>query len=216
MAKRASSSARRPSLDYEHALHQAGYRWVAGVDEAGRGAWAGPVVAAAVLLPLHPNVSDSLSAVNDSKRLSPAQRAVCRQVILHTALAWAVGSAAPEEIDTVGIVAATRLAMQRAIAGLSVQPDALLIDALKLPDVPILQRAFNFADSISLSVAAASILAKTERDRLMQQLDAVHPGYGFAQHKGYGTRAHQHALRALGVSPAHRRSFRPVAEIEPK
>lgn len=201
-----------PSLAHELALRERGYARVAGVDEAGRGAWAGPVMAAAVILPLAPDVAEALRDVNDSKQLSPARRAACREVIVRVATACAVGAASAEEIDALGIVRATRLAMARAVAGLSVQPDALLIDALTLPDVSIPQRAFNFADSISLSVAAASILAKTERDALMEQLEALHPGYGFARHKGYGTRAHRQALQALGVSPAHRRSFGPVAQ----
>lgn len=206
-------SASYPTLGHELALSALGYARVAGVDEAGRGAWAGPVVAAAVILPLAPEAADALRGVNDSKALSPAQRSVCRETIMRVATAFAVGAATAQEIDALGIVGATRLAMARAVAGLPVQPDALIIDAVRLPDLPILQRVFNFADSISLSVAAASILAKTERDAWMQQLDAVHPGYGFGRHKGYGTRAHQQALRALGVSPAHRRSFGPVAEM---
>lgn len=213
MAKRHSQRASQPSLAEEQALRQQGYARIAGVDEAGRGAWAGPVMAAAVILPLAPDVADALRGVNDSKALSPGQRALCRERIARVATAYAIGAATAQEIDALGIVRATRLAMARAVAALPVQPDALLIDALTLPDVPIPQRAFNFADSISLSVAAASILAKTERDALMQALDAAHAGYGFGRHKGYGTRAHRQALQALGVSPAHRRSFGPVAAL---
>ncbi len=213
MSKRHSQRASHPSLAEEQALWQQGYARIAGVDEAGRGAWAGPVMAAAVILPLTPEVAGALRDVNDSKVLSPGQRAACRETIVGVATAFAIGAATAQEIDALGIVRATRLAMARAVAALPVQPHALLIDALSLPDVPIVQRAFNFADSISLSVAAASIVAKTERDALMQQLDAVYPGYGFGQHKGYGTRAHRAALQALGVSPVHRRSFGPVAAL---
>ena len=208
-------SASHPTLTHELALSELGYARVAGVDEAGRGAWAGPVMAAAVILPLAPDIAEALRGVNDSKVLSPAQRAAFRETIARVATAFAIGAATAQEIDALGIVGATRLAMARAVAGLPVQPDALIIDAVRLPDLPIPQRVFNFADSISLSVAAASILAKTERDAWMQQLDAAHPGYGFGRHKGYGTRAHQQALRAQGVSPAHRRSFGPVAEMLP-
>jgi len=192
-------------------MAERGYARVAGVDEAGRGAWAGPVVAAAVILPARPEIAKMLGGVNDSKVLSPAQRAACRETIVRVATAFAIGAASAQEIDELGIVSATRLAMARAVAGLRVQPDALIIDALRLPDLPMPQRVFNFADAISLSVAAASILAKTERDAWMERLDVTQPGYGFAQHKGYGTPAHRAALRALGVSPAHRRSFGPVA-----
>jgi ribonuclease HII len=187
-----------------------GYRLIAGVDEVGRGAWAGPVVAAAVILPLDPKTRRQLRGVNDSKQLTPEQRAEARGRIEQVAVAWAAGSATCDEIDALGIVPATRLAMMRAISSLALAPDALLIDAVSLPDVPIRQCAFNFADSLSLSVAAASILAKTERDAMMCGLEATLPGYGFAAHKGYGTRSHATALHTLGVSPIHRRSFKPI------
>ncbi len=213
MMKRHSQRALHPSLAEEQALWQQGYMHIAGVDEAGRGAWAGPVLAAAVILPPTSEAAETLRDVNDSKVLSPWQRAACRASITRVATAFAVGAATAQEIDTLGIVRATRLAMARAVAALPLHPHALLIDALSLPDLPIPQRTFNFADSISLSVAAASILAKTERDMLMQQLDAAHPGYGFGRHKGYGTPAHRKALQTLGVSPAHRRSFGPVAAV---
>ncbi len=213
MAATKHNSRSRPSLKHEFVLEAMGYTHIAGLDEAGRGAWAGPVLAAAVILPLDSETASALRDVNDSKVLSPAQRAACRERIVRVATAFAIGAGTTEEIDALGIISATRLAMARAIAALPLQPDALLIDALTLPNVPLPQRVFNFADSISLSVAAASILAKTERDALMQALDAAHAGYGFGRHKGYGTRAHRQALRGLGVSPAHRRSFGPVAAL---
>jgi ribonuclease HII len=151
-----------------------------------------------------------LAGVNDSKKLSAKQREALREVVQGAALAWAVGSASNDEIDAIGILPATRLAMQRAVEGLSLKADALLIDAVKLPAVRLHQQSFNFADSISLSVAAASILAKTTRDAMMRTMDERVAGYRFALHKGYGTRVHQQCLRALGPSPAHRHSFKPI------
>jgi ribonuclease HII len=135
---------------------------------------------------------------------------VLRGLIEQHATAYAIGSAGHAEIDALGILVATRLAMRRAIAALSVQAEALLIDAVKLHEIELPQRAFNFADSISLSVAAASILAKTERDAMMQAFDATHTGFAFGRHKGYGTKAHQAALRELGVCEIHRKSFKPI------
>jgi len=202
-----------PSLREEESFYRAGCRLVAGIDEAGRGAWAGPVVAAAVILPRRDCIASELRGVRDSKRLTPAQRALMRERIQHVALAWSVGSASSAEIDAWGILPATRLAMMRAVAGLQLTPDALLIDAVSLPELDVPQRAFPYADAISLSVAAASILAKTARDALMCDLDASVGGYGFAGHKGYGTRAHAEALIKLGPSWAHRRTFRPVVEV---
>lgn len=202
-----------PHLDHEQALRSAGYAYVAGVDEAGRGAWAGPVVAAAVILPNDPSTLERLAGVNDSKKLSAKARFALRGLIEASALAWAVGQASHREIDQIGIVPATRLAMQRAIEALNPAPHALVIDAVKLPAVKIHQRVFNFADAISLSVAAASILAKTERDGLMCALDADYPDYRFALHKGYGTRAHAEALATKGVSQVHRCSFKPIAAM---
>jgi ribonuclease HII len=199
-----------PDFQRELALVQRGFSRIAGVDEAGRGAWAGPVVAAAVILPPTPEAMAQLAGVNDSKKLSAKQRDALRSVVQQVAVAWAVGSASCSEIDALGIVPATRLAMGRAVEGLRVKADALLIDAVKLPAVKLYQHAFNFADSISLSVAAASILAKTARDARMGELDAAIAGYQFALHKGYGTRLHQRCLRALGPSPAHRHSFKPI------
>jgi ribonuclease HII len=202
-----------PTFQHENTLLKAGHQYVAGIDEAGRGAWAGPVMAGAVILPLTQACTQMLYGVNDSKRLTPHQREVYRAKIEGVALAYAIGSATHEEIDAMGIVPATRLAMTRALKGLQPFPNALVIDALGLPDVPLTQDVFYFADSISLSVAAASILAKTERDAYMRRLDTQLPGYGFARHKGYGTRAHQQALQQLGVSEAHRRTYAPIARL---
>jgi ribonuclease HII len=194
-------------------LRRAGYHFIAGVDEAGRGAWAGPVIAAAVILPLTTRCSTDLRGVNDSKQLTPRQREVYRALVEQTAMAHALGLATHEEIDCYGIVSATQLAMQRAVQALPIRPDALVIDAICVPELDIRQDVFNFADSISLSVAAASILAKTARDALMCELDEYVPGYGFAAHKGYGTAAHQAALSRLGVSHVHRRSYAPIRRL---
>jgi ribonuclease HII len=210
MAKRSRTL---PSLDEERAFWQAGFRLVAGLDEAGRGAWAGPVVAAAVILPCDDYVADALAGVADSKQLTAPKREALRERIQQVALAWSVGSASSAEIDALGILAASRLAMLRAVSSLSPAPEALLIDALALPALALPQRAFARADALSLSVAAASILAKTTRDALMRALDRELEGYGFDHHKGYGTRAHLQALRRLGPSWAHRRTFRPVAQL---
>ena len=197
-----------PHLDYEQQFIRAGQMPVAGADEAGRGAWAGPVVAGAVILNL--TTVDNLRAVNDSKRLLPQRRAELYLVITQHCLTYGLGQASAEEIDTLGILPATRLAMMRAIEALSPRPAALIIDAVRLPQVALPQAVFNFADSISLSVAAASILAKVTRDRLMIQADGLYPAYGFARHKGYGTRFHQAALQSVGPCAFHRQSFKPI------
>ncbi len=201
-----------PHLQEERVLWRQGYRCIAGIDEAGRGAWAGPVVAAAVILPPdRRGLAADLAPVRDSKLLSPRQRARCYDLVLEHALAWGAGLASAEEIDKMGIVPATRLAMRRALAALPMAPVHLLIDALTLGDVALPQRAIVKGDRCCLSIAAASIMAKVTRDRLMRDLDACHPGYALRQHKGYGTPAHREALMRLGSSPIHRHSYAPVA-----
>jgi ribonuclease HII len=201
-----------PGLALEQQLLARGYRLVAGLDEAGRGAWAGPVVAAAAILPLdHPELVARLAGVNDSKKLTAHQREAAGPQIEALAVAAGVGAASAAEIDRLGIVPATRLAMQRAVAKLKAPPEALLIDAVDLTaQVRLPQYALFYGDAISLSIAAASILAKLHRDHLMTALDAQYPGYEFARHKGYGTATHQAALARLGASDIHRRSFAPV------
>lgn len=179
---------------------------VAGIDEAGRGALAGPVVAAAVVLPPAPNYP-----FRDSKTLSAAQRQTLEALVMQVALGYALGQAEASEVDTLGVLAATHLAAQRALQALPVVPQALLTDYLRLSTVLPLQ-APPKADRDSPTVAAASILAKQERDRLMEQWHQVYPSYGFAQHKGYGTAQHLNALRRWGPCPQHRRSFAPVAQ----
>ncbi len=200
-----------PDLGEELALYTSGHIHVAGLDEAGRGAWAGPVCAAAVVLPLdRPDLPAALADVRDSKLLTPGKRESLLPIILDVALGVGVGWAAPAEVDEIGILPATRQAMRRAVTQLDGRVDALLIDHVRLPDLHLHQRAFPKADLRCLSVAAASIVAKVRRDRLMAQLELDFPGYGFAQHKGYGTRQHREALDRLGPTPVHRMSWRPL------
>jgi ribonuclease HII len=204
-----------PHLKLEKRFLSKGYHLIAGIDEAGRGAWAGPVVAAAVILPLNnPKLASLLKGVNDSKQLTALQRERLNEVIREVAVSWGVGGAGPGEVDNKGLVLATKRAMQRAIAMLHPQPDALLIDAVNLqPLVSLPQHFLNFGDSISLSIAAASIIAKVSRDRAMTALERRYPGYGFARHKGYGTTAHRAALLLQGVSEVHRMSYRPIQSV---
>ncbi len=199
-------------LAWEESLWAQGFRTVAGLDEAGRGAWAGPVVAAAVILPPgREGLADALQEVQDSKRLTPAQREALLPRILSLALAVAVGEASPGEVDRLNVLGATRLAMQRALAALSVQPDYLLLDYVRLPGWEGRQQSVLHGDGQVLSIAAASIVAKVHRDRLMARLAEEYPGYGWECNKGYGTPHHRQALARLGPSPLHRRSYRPVS-----
>jgi ribonuclease HII len=200
-----------PDLIHERMLWSQGLLRVAGIDEAGRGPWAGPVVAGAVVLPPDPEVARALAGVRDSKQLSPRQRERLLAVIKAIAVSWAVGMVSAEEIDHLGILPATRLAMRQAADALCASPQALLVDAVRLPAIPLPQRNLIHGDALSLSIAAASIVAKVTRDRLMVEMDSMYPGYGFASHKGYGTPRHSLALRELGPCPLHRHSFAPVA-----
>ncbi|MBT4124885.1 MAG: ribonuclease HII [Chloroflexi bacterium] len=186
---------------------------IAGVDEVGRGTLAGPVVAGAAILP-GPVPSEYAKIVNDSKKLSADQRQRSYTWLIDWCLSYGVGACTADEIDAMGIVPATKLAMSRAIAELEPQPDHLIIDAVELSSVAIPQTAIIRADSRSQSVAAASIIAKVTRDKLMANVfDTEYPGYGFAAHKGYGTAFHMNALKELGASPIHRRSFKPVKDV---
>jgi ribonuclease HII len=199
-----------PTIQCEHVWWQRSFDYVAGIDEAGRGAWAGPVTAGAVILPQIKDLENQLTGVRDSKQLSAQQRDFMLERIQKVAVAWAVGWATNVEIDMVGILPATRMAMQRAVACLQPAAQVLIIDAVHLPALPLPQESMKFGDQLSLSIAAASICAKVYRDRWMQSADRLYPGYGFACHKGYGTRQHQNALAALGVCDLHRFSFRPM------
>jgi ribonuclease HII len=204
----------QPNLDEELVLLNAGHVHVAGIDEAGRGAWAGPVCAAAVVLPLdRPDLTALLDGVRDSKQLSATRREELLPIIEDVAEAVGVGWASPAEIDAMGIALATRQAMARAVSGLDGSVSALLIDYVRLPGIDLPQRVLPKADVYCLSVAAASIVAKVTRDRLMVALAQDYPGYGFARHKGYGTRRHREALARLGPSSVHRMSWRPLQSL---
>ena len=182
---------------------------VAGVDEAGRGPLAGPVVAAAVVL----SVSYPIDGLADSKTLSALRREALAVQIRAHATAWALGMASVEEIDRLNILQATLLAMQRAVQGLAMTPDLVLVDGNRAPRLSCPVRTVVRGDALIKSISAASILAKVARDAILQNLDGEYPGYGFAIHKGYPTAAHQRALEALGPSPVHRRSFGPVRRL---
>ena len=191
-------------LTHERRLWESGRSYIAGVDEVGRGPLAGPVVAAAVILPQ----DFSVLGIDDSKKLSPKKREELFDVIREKALAWSVGWVGPERIDEINILEATKEAMTQAVQGLSLQPDHVLIDgnftvrALALPQTAIVK-----GDANSTSIAAASILAKVTRDRYMEEMDSVYPGYAFASNKGYGTKAHYDGLKAQGPTPIHRKTF---------
>jgi ribonuclease HII len=208
-----------PTLTEEMALYEQGYCFVAGLDEAGRGCRAGPVVAAAVILPLAPgaetgaDIMTRLAGVNDSKLLSEAARERLYDVVMLNALSVGVGIGSVTLIDERNILQATKYAMRSALTQLSPSAQALLLDALLLPTISLPQRSIIKGDSRCLSIAAASIIAKVTRDRLMCQLHEQYPAYGFDQHKGYGTAAHMAALQQHGVTPHHRRSFAPIREL---
>jgi ribonuclease HII len=199
-----------PTLDLERALWANGALWIAGIDEAGRGALAGPVAAAAVILPQIRNFTLELKGVRDSKKMTPAQRETWNRAIRKSAVTFGVGLASAREIDLVGILPATKLAAKRAINALSVVPDHLLIDHFKMLDLNTPQTSIPKGDALSLSIAAASVLAKTSRDAILCELDEQYPGYGFVDHKGYGTTFHLEAIRKLGPTPIHRMTFAPL------
>ena len=201
-----------PDLEFEAQFRRQGYRHVAGLDEVGRGCLAGPVTAGAVILPQTP--PSSLNAVvRDSKQLTARQRENAYELITESALAHSTGWTSPAEIDRIGIVPSTRLAMRRALTRLSPRADCLLIDAVSLRAINLPQKSIIRGDSKSLSIAAASIIAKVERDRLMETLSETHPDYGFESHKGYGTQRHLDAIRRLGPCSVHRMSFRPLSQV---
>ena len=202
-----------PSLTLEHQLQQRGVGLVAGVDEAGRGPLAGPVVAAAVILPTELSGSETwLEMIDDSKRLSPARREQAVELIVRHALAIGVAQEGPEEIDHMGIGNAAIRAMLQAVANLPLPPEHLLLDYVPLKQCALPFQAIVRGDSLSYSIAAASIVAKVTRDHWMRQQDTAYPGYSFAQNKGYPTAHHLAQLRELGPCSIHRRSFAPVRE----
>lgn len=199
-----------PDLSFEGRLWEKGVKYVAGIDEAGRGALAGPVAAAAVILPPTASVRINLLGVRDSKQLTPNERTTWADRLQKFALCWGIGFASHEEIDCWGIIPATRIAVQRALDTLTYPPDHLLLDYLFLPECGIPQTMLVKGDARSLSIAGASILAKTARDKLLTELEVDYPGYHFEQHKGYGTPQHMEVLDLLGPSPVHRQSFAPI------
>lgn len=199
-------------FQYENRARQLGYTYVAGVDEAGRGPLAGPVVAAAVILP----ENFILHGLNDSKKVTPQKREELYTQITEAAVAWSVAKSEVSEIDQYNILQATKLAMKRAIMALPLVPDYVLIDALTIEDLLVPQQSIVGGDGVSASIAAASILAKVTRDRYMIELAKSNPGYGFAQHKGYPTKAHRQAIARLGPTRHHRRSFLLLPEVEQK
>ena len=203
-----------PGFAAERRFIAQGWERVAGLDEVGRGAWAGPLVAGAVILPPpSPGLRKALRNVNDSKMLARAQREACAGCIRAVALAHGIGIVSVSELDTLGMTRATRTAMMRALASLGLGAQALLIDAFPLPDSPLPQRAIIRGDSASYCIASASIIAKTARDEMMRALDTEFPDYGFGTHKGYGTPEHQRALREFGPSRMHRKLFAPIREM---
>lgn len=202
-----------PTLEWEDALRSEGHALVAGIDEAGRGPLAGPVVAAAVILPpgfAHPTL-------NDSKQLSASRREAIHAELTACAsgVHWAFAVVEADEIDRLNILGATHEAMRRAFRSLAPAPDAALIDGLPLPRFPVPHRGIVKGDSLSLSIAAASVIAKVERDRIMDAHHLAWPAYGFDRHRGYGTAAHLAAIARLGPCPIHRRSFAPVSAAVP-
>lgn len=209
MNSRRSSSA--PTFIEEQSLAKRGYHLVAGIDEVGRGALAGPVLAAAVVLPSN-LASPWLSLVRDSKQLTPHRRKLLFPQIQEVAIAIGIGMVSAGEIDIHGIFKATRLAMEQSARKLTCSPHFLLIDGMSLPAFPLPHKKVIGGDGMCLSIACASIIAKVTRDRLMVELDGLYPGYGLAKHKGYGTREHLSNLQRLGPSPIHRRSFAPLRE----
>jgi ribonuclease HII len=199
-----------PTLARERALRAAGFRHVAGLDEVGRGPLAGPVIAAAVILPLERR---SWRGLRDSKRMTAAERDEAAVRIRRLAVAWALGAASVREIERHNILRASVRAMRRALARLPVPPDHVLVDGTPLPDLGCVHEAIVGGDNRSLSIAAASVLAKVTRDRLMVALSARYPAFGWERNKGYATASHLAAIGSVGPSPHHRRSFEPVGQL---
>ncbi len=195
-----------PSAKYENQLRRRGYTFIAGLDEAGRGSWAGPLVAGAVIL--HPE--KKVDGICDSKLLAPEKRKKVFLCLTKNCLTWSVGIVSPEEIDGLGIISANRLAFERAVKKLNIRPDYLLVDGLRNFDSNIHHEFIVKGDRKILSIAAASIIAKVIRDQILIYLHKIYPEYNFLQHKGYGTEEHSTRLQEYGLSEIHRLSFRPM------
>lgn len=192
-----------PDYEYESKAAAMGYSFVCGVDEAGRGPLAGPVYAAAVILPQ----GLIIDGLNDSKKLSEKKRELLYDKVIENAVAWSVGVATEQEIDEINILQATYLAMRRAVEGLGIKADYALIDGNRMPPLLIDGETVIKGDALSMSIAAASIIAKVSRDRFMLEIDEKYPEYQFSKHKGYGTALHYEMIEKYGISPVHRRSF---------
>jgi len=201
----------KPTLEYEQQLWGKGFHIVAGLDEAGRGAWAGPVFAAAVVLPRDERILRLLDGVRDSKRMTANQRNRHLDCIKSVSVGWAIGMATDDEIDAMGIIIATCLAMQRAIEDLTFHPTYLLVDYIQIENCACPQLSLAKGDCRSLSIAAASVIAKTARDAFMVEEGKRYPEYGFAQHKGYGTAQHRAAIDKFGPCTIHRMTFKPLS-----
>ena len=208
MKTKSSKTVYHPSFAEEQVLVKRGCHLIAGIDEVGRGPLAGPVMAAAVILPLDLD-TEWLHLVNDSKQLTAETRERLFPLICESAIAFGIGEVSAEAIDEHGIAGATKMAMRQAVSNLDTPPDALLIDFVRLPEINLPQRCIPKGDCKSISIACASIIAKVMRDRLMVELDKTYPGYGFAGHKGYATREHLESIERLGACPIHRECFSP-------
>lgn len=195
----------RDKLFFEREMLQLGAQYVAGADEVGRGPFAGPVVAAAVILPL--DEKSLIEGIDDSKKVKEGERKRLAQLIRERAVAYCICEEDNRTIDRINILQATKLCMKRAVEGLGVQPDVVLIDGNFKIDIALPQQSIIKGDALSYSIGAASILAKVYRDELMEKYDKIYPGYGFAQHKGYGTKMHRDAIEELGLCEIHRRTF---------
>lgn len=196
--------------DFEREAKEQGYRWIAGTDEVGRGPLAGPVVAAAVILP----EDADLPEIKDSKKLSEKQRETLNILIKEQAVAWSIAEISPEKIDEINILEASRLAMKLSVEDLKQKADFVLVDGIPNPRIEGPSRAIVKGDNRSISIAAASVIAKVYRDHLMEEYDKKYPGYEFAQNKGYPTESHMNAVRTIGPCPIHRMTFRPLNELE--
>jgi ribonuclease HII len=202
-APRSRGGTLRCTTRFEDEAHGEGFRWVAGLDEVGRGALCGPVVAGAVIL----GAAFDTEGIDDSKKLTARQREILAERVRAGAVAWAIGVADVEEIDRLNVLQATYRAMERALSGLRPEPDFVLVDAVRVPQCGAPQRPIVKGDAQSVSIAAASIVAKVARDAMMREIDGKYPGYGLARNMGYGSQHHREALRRMGPSEIHRRTF---------